>query len=650
MDALLTIHISHIPRTDDGSPSEKAQGLGSLRDQIAQLQQKVDEIYQARSANAGLFQSPTDAQMSSEYFSVPSPCAESTDEPNNASSPHHTLDLRRYRSAIFQTTDTFVPGAGSASDIAIGSKIKALQNLHAKRSPLGTFTTTPKSTCEQRAVAVPLPKPHVLWSRLDDFFREFPCFFPFLREKQLRCQIDTLLESVEYTEEHCQVLISAKDCKCAAILFNMLAYAESVMESVSETDSNSSPTSVSIPGAENYCHGLDLMEYYGQLYDSDIETVIYHALSALFFFAAEKLQMALGSVSMGFHIARYIELNNQRRWPENVDDELACRQSLWWTLYFLDKRVSQKIGITYGVRQDECSVGEFIETNDVMFPEHQELLQSMIKFSHLWTNIWDSFFAPTTPTTDPREVLEVTDTRIQLAYRRIPPSLHWKSEELGEYLSKDSERQIRRRLLVWLRFTFLRLSIRHQHLQPETLDIQRRETCISICKDIVEAVQAYTGAFGCHKPTGYLLTSALVESLYWIENERQQPHPAVPEAKLDSLKGLAGKLLQNLALTVGAAARAYESLSDLLSTDLSALDSQTLDFSRTVSETNPQDPSLDLSLEGAYSQAETEFLPGHGFFSLSADDLVESAFDFSADVDWNALVNPLSSGGTDRHS
>lgn len=428
----------------------------------------MDDIYQTRwsekdglphrrASNTWPFQSPADAQVNSEYFSAPSPCAEfvsdepsGSTEPHDGSSPLHTLDLRRYRYAMFQTTDTFIPSAGSASDIAIGSKIRALQNLHAKKTPLGTFVTTPKGTREQSVVAVPLPKPPVLWSRLDDFFREFPCYFPFLREQQARHQIDAMLNSVEYGKGRCEVLISAKDCKVAAILFNMVAYAESVMESVSETDSNLFSSSASCPGSESYCRGLSLMEYYGQLYDSDIETVIYHALSASFFFAAEKLQMALGSVSMSFHIARYIELNNQRRWPEDANDELACRQSLWWTLYFLDKRVTQKIGITYGVREDECSVREFIETNDIDSQGHQGLLQSMITFSHLWANIWDSFFAPSTSTKDPREALEVTDTRIQLAYRRIPSNLYWKTEELSEYLSKDNERQIRRRLLVWL--------------------------------------------------------------------------------------------------------------------------------------------------------------------------------------------------------
>lgn len=203
-------------------------------------------------------------------------------------------------------------------------------------------------------------------------------------------------------------------------------------------------------------------------------------------------------------------------------------------------------------------------------------------------------------------------------------------------------------------------------MEPEALDFQRRETCLLICEDIVEAVQTYTDVFGYHKPTGYMLTSALVESLYWVEHERQQLRPVVPEAKLEYLKGLTGKLLQDLALNIGAAARAYESLSALLSTDSSAFDSQKLggpaDFQKSISDAQKpqreirplQGNSLALSFEGTCLAGETELLPDldglQGFLALNAEDLVESAFDISSDVDWNALVNSFPSAGTAQYN
>lgn len=84
---------------------------------------------------------------------------------------------------------------------------------------------------------------------------------------------------------------------------------------------------------------------------------------------------------------------------------------------------------------------------------------------------------------------------------------------------------------------------------------------------MIDAVQAYTDTFGCPKPSGYFLTSALVESLYWVELERRQDHPVHPGTHLDNTKSLATKLLRNLSLESGAAARAYEALGDVLSTE-----------------------------------------------------------------------------------
>jgi hypothetical protein len=436
----------------------------SLKDQLAQLQQKVDEMYKTRqSANDTGFDRESlsrplrDTSDSQEAFSVPSSSADlvlSNDFDNICDSSIYnnsfSIDLNRRRSAIFKTTDTFVPSTRCASDIAIGSKIRALQGQRNSDTNSKTLNSPFNDNDEQNFVTAHLPQLSVLWSEVDDFFQEFPCFFPFLREGEVRKQIDTLLNTVEHDTERCQVMISSANCKLAAILFNILAYSEAVMESTPETGNDLFASSDAPPGSERYCQGLHLMEYFGQLHDNDIETVIYHALSASFFFAAEKLQMALDSASVSLQIARYIELNNPRQWPKNVEDELACRQSLWWTLYFLDKRISQKIGITYCVREDECGAKEFIDTGEVDYQGHHELLQSMITFSHLWAKIWDSFFSSRPAQRDTREELEVTDTRILLSYRRIPSSLQWKTDELASYLSKEGEHQIRRRLLVWL--------------------------------------------------------------------------------------------------------------------------------------------------------------------------------------------------------
>ncbi|KAJ5381141.1 uncharacterized protein N7496_003569 [Penicillium cataractarum] len=348
----------------------------------------------------------------------------------------------QYYFAIFQTTDTFVAKAtspSSPSSIATSSQIRALRKLGKGRDTPQSQRVSPKIT-----KIVQLPECSILWSRVEAFLQEFGCFWPFLRSEKVRDRLSIAISSMTRGSESSQCVVTTANCKKIAILFNMLAYADLMDEVYTTTDF--------APGSQSYCQGLSLMESFGMLHDNDLETMIYHTIAASFFLAAEKLHTALQSASQAFNIARCLELNNQKRWPENTEDEIACRQSLWWTLYFLDKRITQKIGISYSVRENECGVREYVEdgTEDGLH-DHHEMLQSMINYSHLWSYIWDNFFSPraSVKQVDFDEV-ELTDTKIMLAYRRLPDSLLWDSQMALEHMKANDETQIRRRLLVFL--------------------------------------------------------------------------------------------------------------------------------------------------------------------------------------------------------
>ncbi|KAJ5818592.1 hypothetical protein N7474_004183 [Penicillium riverlandense] len=425
----------------------------SLKDQIARLQDKVDDLYKNRNLGKGDLPDIQETQNSPET-DTQSASLPATSSPledtylmndfekfmDNSTVFSHEQHTPTLSSKIFENTDTFVAQTSSPSSLAISSQIGALQKLVTNQQSVKFNQPT-----QQDHVLVHLPETSTLWFRVDSFFQEFSCYFPFLREEQVRERLSIALNSIGYDDANNNVPVDAANCKIISILFNMMAYAEAVTESHSLMESR--------PGSQSYCEGLKLMQSMGNLHDNDIETLIYHTLAAATFMAMEILHMALQSVSQGFHIALRIELNNQRRWPENKDDDLACRQSLWWTLYFLDKRVTQKIGITYSVRENECGVREFQNSEkDLGSQAHHDLLQSMISFGQLWASIWDDFFSPKASIKeDAWEDMEVTDTKIILAYRRLPSRLHWKSQEVDDYLSKnESEKQIRRRLLVFL--------------------------------------------------------------------------------------------------------------------------------------------------------------------------------------------------------
>lgn len=436
--------------TPENDQPKKKRNCKSLKDQISMLQKRVDDLCHNGTPNEVDLKSLQDIETSAEA-EIPSESLPRISPPANDSLSINSPDMlvsktsygihSRYHLEIFQSTDTFVAKVASPSSIAISSQIHTLQNLETKfKAP----RPRPLDESKHKAISVHLPGLLVLWDRVEAFFQEFECFWPFLRQEKVRQRLSVVLKTLSPGKNDNEYLVKAPECTSIAILFNILAYAELMTESYVSVDCS--------PGTQSYCSGLSLMESFGKLHENTLETVVYHTISASFFLAAEKLHMALQSASEGFYIARCIELNNQKRWPKNLKGDIACRQSLWWTLYFLDKRITQKIGISYSVRENECGVQEFLCSEDDIQPHaHHDMLQSMISFSQLWAYIWDSFFSPRASSKkNDWEELELTDTRIKISYRRLPSSLQWSSEEVFGYLGENNERQIRRRLLVFL--------------------------------------------------------------------------------------------------------------------------------------------------------------------------------------------------------
>lgn len=69
------------------------------------------------------------------------------------------------------------------------------------------------------------------------------------------------------------------------------------------------------------------------------------------------------------------------------------------------------------------------------------------------------------------------------------------------------------------------------------------------------------------RPLGYILTTALVECLYYILPEECHPAPVVSHKLLKDLINDASQALQSLSKSVATASKIYQSLKDLLPSD-----------------------------------------------------------------------------------
>ncbi|KAJ5481644.1 hypothetical protein N7475_000456 [Penicillium sp. IBT 31633x] len=331
------------------------------------------------------------------------------------------------------TLDVSTP---SVNSLPIGSQLSALRRLR-QCSAAGDLDDSSQSTF----APVTLPESKMLWELVNVFFQEFESYFPCLNQAVIYERLSMVLFYYGYGQGTDEIVIGPEHCKIIAILLNMLAYAEAITRPIEAWRPRHFPPS--------YLQGFKLMQHFNQLHDGDLETIIYHTTASAFLLEMSEHHMALQSTTQGFQIGLKIGLNNQALWPD-VDCELASRQGLWWTLYFLDKRITQKCGMTYFLREDESAVSDFSKHKSNTGLSKYELLQSLITFSRLWARIWDGFFSPQAPQADDWEELQMMDTRIVLSYRQIPSTLHWNSSMATKYICVEGQTHIRQRLIVFL--------------------------------------------------------------------------------------------------------------------------------------------------------------------------------------------------------
>jgi hypothetical protein len=444
-----------------------------------------------------------------------------------------SLDPYNY-GRLFQDTDVFHAQSPGSNPIGLSSQIDALRKLgcrnHSQKVPL-----LPKDSTAEPDFVAQLPEPTILWAQVTIFLAEFGCYFPCLHEDRVCDQLSTALGSLGYDENHREVCVDSSQCQIIAFLFNMLAYAEAVTQP-SPTVGNLIP----YPGAKRYFQGVRLMEHFGKLHGNDLQTTVYHTTATAYLLELGMLQVAFQSISRAFQTALCINLNNQNRWPNNTQDEdIACRQSLWWTIFFLDKRVAQKIGIAYSVRQTECAVREYIEDDSSLsLQAHHELLQSMILFGRLWAQIWDTFFSSRANLKEDKEgkddawaELQLTDMKIILAYRRLPSRLRWKSEKMNMYIENgDSEKEVRRRLLVFLVSLFLV----HYWLLPSILLATITDNLFNYSRAAICVVTSEYPSQPYERPGGGLRTSEMLRP-YLPRHDQSCPNLyrniRIPQAK-----------------------------------------------------------------------------------------------------------------------
>jgi hypothetical protein len=328
----------------------------------------------------------------------------------------------------------------------------------------GPVSQTPaplQTQVEGRVFSLELPRPSKLRYLLKIYFRDLDSFFPYLDQGDTEARIFHALEDLGYSEYDLIVDVdSQRDC-LMALLCNMLAMGECM-------DPEEVSGSVRL-GWLIYSRGRKLLQHSLLQKKGNLDLLRYHVLSTLYMMQVELLQPASHAISITIQLAMAARLNDQSTWVDCRAEEIGSRQKLWWTIYYLDRRISQRSGTPYLIRDHEVAVEDFSQneagidrrplaagagswTEHALGPsDDYSYLQVLINFSKLWGEIWDIFFAASAPKESDWREIEIADTRILLIRRQLPSNLTWDTDNLDKYIAeREAEPQIRRRLAIFI--------------------------------------------------------------------------------------------------------------------------------------------------------------------------------------------------------
>ncbi|KAH8805094.1 hypothetical protein F5884DRAFT_798384 [Xylogone sp. PMI_703] len=425
-------------------------------------------------------------------------------------------------------TDTFDPNSSEPIGLSLSSQLRCLRELWGSHSRIATSHGALQS--KSSLVKIDLPKPTQLHHLLDVCFRDYSCYFPYMNEHTSRRNIFTSLEALGYGESRCTLFVGDKHSSSLALLCTMLAIAEIF-------DPPRTSKQHFRPGWWIYLQGIQIIHHFGATHMS-LDLVLYHTTAASYLILAEYLSGATQAITKAYQLASKLKLNEQRTWISCSREEQLDRKRLWWIIYFIDRRISQKNGTAYIIRDNEMAVDDFVEkplshiwsesgntprTDDGNYDLSVDdaisykYLQVLVNLGRIWGQIWDTFFAVKTRNPgDPQEV-EIMDTRIVFLQRKVPLELDWDSETVLHNVEQgEPETQTRRRLGIYVRINLLRMIIRQNPLHDWVNDSEAKKFCAELAMKTVEAISTFTKLFPSSYPSAYFNTASLVECIYHL--------------------------------------------------------------------------------------------------------------------------------------
>lgn len=308
-----------------------------------------------------------------------------------------------------------------------------------------------------------LPSPERLDELLQIFFNEHNPFFPCVDRRYLEEDLLEWLATEGYGTQCTAVQVAPTHAPLGANLCMVLAVADFVNPQRWSTADVSFEEEV--PGRHWHEKGLLLLDRFFPSRSQEIDIVRFHLLESMYLVYLEQLRQASKSLGLAIQLAFRTELHDQSSWPDLTPTQSDSRRVLFWSLYYMDRRLSEKCGQPYLIRDDEVDMSEFStdvhDNADVSINGHDEpeslnralraYIQHLIDWSRLWTDIWDTFFSVRArkATRDREHDRSTLNAKIDLMFKNLPSELIWDRDRLLQRSEGyEDERHARFRLLA----------------------------------------------------------------------------------------------------------------------------------------------------------------------------------------------------------
>ncbi|KIW12258.1 hypothetical protein PV08_09534 [Exophiala spinifera] len=227
-----------------------------------------------------------------------------------------------------------------------------------------------------------------------------------------------------------------------------------------------------------------------------IQFLIYEAF---YLVHADRSSAAYSAIGIACRLCFQMGLHDEPRWGKDHNPYTAhMRQRVFWTVYFVDRRISLSCGRPYGMRDSDIRVDKPAWLCDKMLnpssplpepdPEMSAImyLVCMISFGNLAGVVWDTMFSASVdgPCS---EAIALVDAKIR----------HWTDTTLPTIPllprhTSPTRRHLRQQLLVNTRISHLRLLLHRREMVSLKYSASTGLLCGTLATDIVEQIKTHS--------------------------------------------------------------------------------------------------------------------------------------------------------------